>query len=105
MFADAGVSSIEVSGNWNTTGLNNFYTTSGFGTNSTFGNPNFLDENNGDFHIPSNSPAINAGNPSYTIQAGEVDLDGESRINTSVIDCGADEYYSTSGNSSFRADP
>ena len=98
IYADAGASVIEVSGNWNTTGISNFYTASGFGANSVFGNPMFSNVATGDFHISSSSPAVDAGNPSYIVDSnGEFDLDGENRINNTTIDCGADEYYTTTG--------
>ncbi|WP_421876726.1 Ig-like domain-containing protein [Marinoscillum sp.] len=44
-----------------------------------------------DFHLQSSSPAINAGDPSYTLTGSEEDLDGHARIQNSRIDIGVDE--------------
>ncbi len=92
VYGDSGSSTIEVSGNFNITGLQNFYTGSGYGSNSVFGNPLFTDPVNADFHIPQNSPAVDIGNPAFTPGTNEVDMDGESRVYNSIVDCGADEY-------------
>jgi len=97
VYADDGESNIIIEGNFNSVGLYNFYNASGFGSNSIFGNPDFVDPLNNDFHIQSNSPAINSGNPNYIMSSGEVDIDGESRIIDSIIDCGADEFNSGLG--------
>lgn len=63
---------------------------------STFDDPLFVDPQNGDFHLPLASPAIDAGNPSFVPAANEVDIDGENRMFSSV-DCGADEYQEVLG--------
>ena len=56
------------------------------GTINLWGNPDFVDPNRGDYHIGSDSAAIDAG-----VNAGVlVDIDGEPR--TSAPDVGADEY-------------
>ena len=57
--------------------------------NSLFANPNYLANNN--LRISSNSPAINKGNPAFTAAIGETDFDGESRVQLSRVDIGADE--------------
>ena len=72
-------------------GLSAFYTATGYGANSLFGDPLFTDATNADFHIPSNSPATNAGDPSHTPDASEVDLDGSPRA-IETVDIGVDEY-------------
>jgi hypothetical protein len=74
------------------TGLSNFYTVTGYGNNSVFSNPLFTDSTSSDFHILTNSLAIDSGDPAYVMGITEVDMDNENRINNSRIDCGADEY-------------
>lgn len=63
--------------------------------NSSFANPIFIMPSitAPDFHLQSNSPAINAGNPSFTPSISETDMDGNMRCN-GIVDCGAYEYYS-----------
>ena len=60
--------------------------------NSSFVNPLFVNVSlpNPNLHLTNASPAINAGNPTFTPAAGEVDMDGEARTN-GIVDCGADE--------------
>ncbi len=62
--------------------------------------PLFLDRANGDLHLSSGSPCINAGCNDTRGQLA-VDIDGQARI-SGVVDIGADEYaiqhVSTSGN-------
>jgi hypothetical protein len=97
VYTNSGSSTVEVSGNYNTTGLQNFYISSGYGAHSSCGDPLFFDSAISDFHIQINSPAIDMGNPSYTASDGEVDMDGQIRIYNGIIDCGADEYNSVFG--------
>ena len=47
---------------------------------------------NGDYHLHSDSPCINAGDPNNVIDPNEHDIDGETRISGGRIDIGADEY-------------
>ncbi|MEN6370531.1 MAG: right-handed parallel beta-helix repeat-containing protein [Armatimonadota bacterium] len=54
-------------------------------------NPLFRDRDNGDYHLNSASPCINAGDDT-AVQSGWVDMDGEARITGSHVDIGADEY-------------
>ena len=56
----------------------------------TTANPGFLSTARADFHLQSNSPAINHGSP---IGAPEVDFDGSVRPNGGAFDAGAFEYY------------
>jgi hypothetical protein len=95
VFADNGETILESDVNGTThQGLQNFYSATGYGVNSVFINPLFVDENNNDFHLQATSPAIDQGNPNYVVSSNEVDMDNENRINNGVIDCGADEYHS-----------
>jgi len=55
-----------------------------------FSNPMFVDVNNNDFHLQSNSPAINIGDNS--VDAGNYDLDKMNRIENTTIDLGSYEY-------------
>ncbi len=75
------------------TGLSNIYTTTGTNAHSTFGDPLFVNPGAADFHIATNSPAVNAGDPAFTPASGEVDMDGENRV-YQTVDCGADEIQS-----------
>ncbi len=95
VFNAAGQNQIETTVNGNSyTGLQNFYNATGYGANSSFGDPLLADATADppDFHLTANSPAINTGDPNYSPSAGERDMDGENRAND-TIDCGADEYY------------
>jgi uncharacterized repeat protein (TIGR01451 family) len=59
------------------------------GTNNVRGAPDFVDPDEGDYHIGSSSAAIDAG-----IDAGvRIDIDGEPRPAAAGFDLGADEYY------------
>lgn len=46
----------------------------------------------GDYHLLSDSPCIDAGDPNYMAEPNETDLDGEPRIIGGRIDMGAYEY-------------
>lgn len=72
--------------------------------NSTFSDPLFISATipNPDLHINTSSPAINAGNPLFTSDIGETDMDGEIRVSNGNVDLGADEYSSTLGISSVN---
>jgi hypothetical protein len=45
----------------------------------------------GSYHLPEESPCIDAGDPTFVAGAGETDIDGEPRISGAKIDMGADE--------------
>ena len=65
-----------------------------FGSDSIVMNPLFLDESAYDFHLTENSPAINNGN---SLDAPNLDFDGNTRPNGSSIDIGAYEFTESSG--------
>ena len=50
-----------------------------------------------DLHVQIGSAAIDNGDPAYIPDATEVDMDGNIRIFNTIIDCGANEYGSSSG--------
>lgn len=54
--------------------------------------PKFVDQQNGDYHLSSGSPAINAGDPDFLPEAGETDLDGHTRVLCDRVDVGAYEF-------------
>jgi len=59
--------------------------------------PEFVDAANGDYRLQLNSPAINAGNHTYYVDAGgdlsnDMDVAGQPRQAGAVIDIGAFEY-------------
>ena len=63
-----------------------------YGTDSIIGNPLFADTNIYDFHLLSNSPAIDNGS---SIDAPNIDFDSTNRPNGSGFDIGAYEYHSS----------
>ncbi len=73
-------------------GLTAFYGATGYGANSLFGDPLFVNLANGNFHILNTSPAINSGDPNYIPTENPRDIDYEIRLN-GVVDMGVDEYY------------
>ncbi|MGO8926509.1 MAG: choice-of-anchor Q domain-containing protein [Limisphaerales bacterium] len=63
------------------------------GTGNIANDPLLVDHVNGDLHLLSNSPCINAGNNAYV--ATTTDLDGNPRIVSGTVDIGAYEYQGT----------
>jgi hypothetical protein len=55
--------------------------------------PLFVSPADGDFHLSTGSPCINAGAPEFVPAAGELDMDGQQRVWDGRVDMGADEYY------------
>jgi hypothetical protein len=46
----------------------------------------------GDYHLRSDSPCINVGDPNYVPGPNETDMDGEQRVMLGRVDMGADEF-------------
>lgn len=46
----------------------------------------------GDYHLVRGSPCINTGDPNYSPQSGDADIDGQDRMLNGRVDMGADEY-------------
>ena len=76
-------------------------------TDPCFVNPGYWDANgtpddanddfwiDGDYHLLTNSPCINTGDPDYIPQPNEIDLDGNPRVLDGRIDMGAYEFLYT----------
>ena len=58
---------------------------------SIFANPLLKSTSPLDFHLQSGSPAINAGDPTFTPATGETDFGGGARLLGTRVDCGAYE--------------
>jgi len=69
------------------------------GTNIISDNPLFYNAPNdpNNYHLDVNSPCIDAGDPSFTAEIDETDIDGEERVLKGRVDMGADEYYWSPG--------
>ena len=76
--------------------FNSIYNYSGLsaGTGDISLDPYLVNWLDGDYHLTSNSPCIDAGNDSYS-QSTWLDMDGQPRINGSHVDIGADEWHLT----------
>jgi hypothetical protein len=55
--------------------------------------PMFVDLINGDYHLQSGSPCVDAGDPKTTIDPSETDLDGNPRLAGAEVDIGAYEFF------------
>ena len=56
--------------------------------------PIFVDPQAGDYHIALGSPAINTGDPAFTAEPGDTDIDGQKRVWLGRVDMGSDEFGS-----------
>ena len=74
---------------YNPTGAN--YTGVSAGPGDISADPQLLAPGYGDLHLRAGSPCIDAGLDS-AVQAGELDMDGEPRIQGAHVDIGADEF-------------
>ena len=63
------------------------------GTGNDSNDPLFRDADANDYHLLDSSPCIDTGDPNFTPDANETDIDGEARIMLDGVDMGADEYY------------
>ncbi len=79
------------------TSLVQFQQATGQSAHGVWGDPQWVDPTNADFHLKAGSPAIDKGDPAYQPAAGETDMDGEARIANGRVDMGADEYGSVTG--------
>jgi hypothetical protein len=55
--------------------------------------PNFVDDANDNYHLQSDSPCVDAGDPNGTY-TGQVDIDFEGRVDGNDVDMGGDEDHS-----------
>jgi len=53
--------------------------------------PLFVDVANGDYHLLWDSLCVDAGDPGFVVEEGEVDIDCEPRVMNGRVDMGADE--------------
>lgn len=67
-------------------------------------NPNFVDMANYDYHLQSNSPCVNAGDPCYIPEPNETDIDGQPRVMACRVDIGVDEVELEEKKADFTKD-
>ncbi len=77
-------------------GFGNYQAATGQDSQSVFSDPEFVDAAHEDFHLNANSPAIDHGDPNYSPDSSEKDLDGDLRLIGTRVDIGADEVGATS---------
>ena len=58
---------------------------------SLFADPKFVGEITNNFHLTTNSPALNAGDTNFVAAPGETDIDSQPRVSGGRTDIGADE--------------
>lgn len=74
------------------TGISAYRSATGNDSNSIFADPRLLDAAGMNFHLATNSPAINSGDPVFSPAPGETDMDGQPRSGGGRVDIGADEF-------------
>ena len=74
----------------NHTGFSGYQTGTGNDSNSIFQDPGFVNTGTDDFHLLETSAAVNSGD--NIAVAGSLDIDGQPRIQDSIMDIGCDEY-------------
>ena len=72
-------------------GFASWQASTGNDTNSLFVDPLLADPDNGDLHLTASSPAVNAGDVLAAAVIGDVDIDGDDRVDGASVDIGADE--------------
>ena len=72
--------------------LMSYKNSTGQDLHSIFTIPKFVSTTTPDFQLESNSPAIDIGDPSFTLAAGETDFGGNQRVKNAIVDIGAYEY-------------
>ena len=73
--------------------VNNGYS----GTGNIDAEPCFIDPSNDDYHLLNTSPCIDAGDPNYSPEPYEFDIDGELRLMGNATDMGSDEISDMPG--------
>ncbi len=63
------------------------------GTGNINMDPCFAAPDNNDFHLFWSSPCFNAGDPGFTTDSNNVDIDGEQRMRYGRVDMGVDELF------------
>jgi len=63
------------------------------GTGNINSGPCFVGPDNSDYHLLCSSPCFNTGDPGFTTDSNNVDIDGEPRMRYGRVDMGADELF------------
>jgi hypothetical protein len=77
--------------------INNLYLNINGDASAVKANPLFVNAGGSDFHLQTSSPGINAGDPGFSAGSGEVDIDGQARVQNSRVEIGADEVATSGG--------
>jgi len=78
---------------WNNAGGNYVEWSDQTGFNGNISqDPLFVSLASGDYHLQSESPCVNVGDPDFVPELNETDIDGEPRVFAVRVDIGADEY-------------